>query len=234
MAVHGKGARLLANGYEVTSYTKSVVMSQMADVAETSALQSTNKTYIGGMHDATLTTEGMFDGQAGAVDQVLAAALGQSGSELTYYMNGYAIGDYGYGIQGQESSYEVSSPVDDVTAVTMEVQSSVAGERLRSHQPLAAVTGGGTAASTLDNAAQSLNGGWGYLHCTALTGGTATVKVQHSTDDATYVDLITFTNVTAANVSERALSAGTVHRYTRATWTVTGGTATFQVGFGRG
>jgi len=62
--------------------------------------------------------------------------------------------------------------------------------------------------------------------------GTVTVKVQHSSDNLTYADLITFSNVTAAG-AQRATVTGTVNRYTRVTYTATSGTATFVVGFGR-
>jgi hypothetical protein len=66
-----------------------------------------------------------------------------------------------------------------------------------------------------------------------------TVKVQHSADDSTYADLVTFTAITVAPAKERkTVAAGTtVNRYLAASWAFTGAgaahTATFVVGFAR-
>ena len=58
------------------------------------------------------------------------------------------------------------------------------------------------------------------------------IKVQHSADNVTYADLLTFTDLTAAG-GQRGAATGTVNRYTRLVYTATAGTATFVVGFGR-
>lgn len=88
--------------------------------------------------------------------------------------------------------------------------------------------------TTVDGGAASTGGGVASLHVTAFSGLTNNiVKVQHSTDDVIWSDLITFTTVTGVT-SERATVTGTVNRYVRATWDVTGtGTTTFAVAFAR-
>jgi hypothetical protein len=77
---------------------------------------------------------------------------------------------------------------------------------------VAAVTG----TTSVDNGASSAAGATAHLHVTALTLGgytSATAKVRHSADNSTFVDLITFTVVTAAPTAERKSVAGTVNRY---------------------
>src|SRR4030095_11126959 len=74
-----------------------------------------------------------------------------------------------------------------------------------------------------------------HLHVLAFTGTTATIKIQHSTDNSTWVDLITFTAVTAAGKQRATVNTGvTINRFVRAI--VSAGTftsMTFLLAFGR-
>jgi polyisoprenoid-binding protein YceI len=49
----------------------------------------------------------------------------------------------------------------------------------------------------------------GYIHVTAFTGTTGVVKIQHSANDSTWADLITFTTISAVT-QERVAVTGTV------------------------
>ena len=82
--------------------------------------------------------------------------------------------------------------------------------------------------TSVDNGASSTNGGVASLHVTAVTGTTPslTVKVQHSSDNSTFVDLITFTAANAAGSQRRTVS-GTVNRYVRETHTLSGTSPNF-------
>lgn len=230
---HGKHARVYGNGYNLSDYLNSFKVSGEADVAEKTVFTSEAKEYVAGLKDATIEAEGIYDGATAAADEVFNAALATSDVEYTYLPYGDTIGNQGFGVTTVHNKYEITTPVDGIAAISVGAQSNVGSEAVKVQQPLASNTGGGTAASVIDNAASSANGGVGYLHCTALDAGTAVVKIQDSADNITYADLITFTNVTAANTAERKTVTGTVDRYTRATWEVTGGTASFHTSFGR-
>lgn len=100
------------------------------------------------------------------------------------------------------------------------------------------VTVGGTGGTVKRLSTQE--GGAAYLACSALTlaGYTnLTVKVRHSQDDATYVDLVAMTARTGTG-AERKTVAGTVYRHLAAAWAWTGAgaakTGTFMLGFARG
>ena len=75
------------------------------------------------------------------------------------------------------------------------------------------------------------------LHVTANDrSATVDVKIQHSTDDSVWADLITFTQVgVGAETAEAKTVSGTVNRYVRAARTVAAGTGsiTYAVGFAR-
>ena len=85
----------------------------------------------------------------------------------------------------------------------------------------------------------SLNGGFAHLQITALTLGGHTdfaASVQHSEDDAIFVELVAFTAATALG-AQRVSVAGTIYRYLASTWDFTGAgsgpSATFMIGFAR-
>lgn len=88
--------------------------------------------------------------------------------------------------------------------------------------------------------ASTQGGGSGYLQVSQLALGGFTnfiAKVRHSVDNATWVDLITFTAVTAAPAAERKTVAGAVNRYTASSGAYTGAGAaqsvTAMIGFAR-
>ena len=73
---------------------------------------------------------------------------------------------------------------------------------------------GATNSTAVDNGASTSNGGTGIISVESLASGTATIKVQHSADNATFADLLTFTNVTG-RTRERVSGGTTVNRYVR-------------------
>jgi hypothetical protein len=68
--------------------------------------------------------------------------------------------------------------------------------------------------TSVDNTASSAFGGAAHLHVTAFTGTSGVCKVQSSTNDTDWSDLITFTTVSGVT-SERTSVTGTVPRYLR-------------------
>ena len=105
-----------------------------------------------------------------------------------------------------------------------------AGDFAKLLHPLGAET---TAANTtdLDNAASSANGGRGNLHVTAVTG-TWDIKIQHSPDNSTWADLITWSSVAVGALTTEV--SGTVDQYLRALWSFSvSGSVTFVTGFAR-
>jgi hypothetical protein len=71
--------------------------------------------------------------------------------------------------------------------------------------------------TSVDEGAATSRGAVGHLHAISITGTSATFKIQHSTDNITFVDLISFTAVTAATSQRVEVAAGTtINRYVRA------------------
>lgn len=232
--VHGRKAKVYVNGYDLTAFMRAGSIQRTADMAEASPFMTDAKSYIPGMHDATISGEGMYDGAAAAIDEVLDAILGvATHANVLVDIGDEAVGSVAHGMKAGETSKDVDTATDDVAAVALEFQSSSGAERCLIHKPLTVITtsndGDGT---SIDNGASSAYGGVGYLHVTSATGGSLVVKVQHSADNSTFADLITFTAATAIG-SERVAVSGTVNRYTRASEALSASTQTYVMAFGR-
>lgn len=226
---HGKDGRVYVNGYDLSAFLRQTSVSADVDTAEVTTYANNGvKSFIAGLSSATLSASGLFDPAALGSNDVLTAALGgdTAGNADNLWLvwpQGDTRGNAGTAMNAVGTKYSVNTPVDDVVDVQAEATSSTGTDMVRSLLALSTVTGTG-AETAVDNGASSANGGAAYVMATAATGfTTATVKVQHSSDNVSFADLATFT-VTAANTAERATFTGTVNRYLRANITAFTGT----------
>lgn len=237
--IHGKSAQVLHGAYNLSSFLNDASASADVEVAETTAFGSSAKTYIVGLKDGTVSASGMFDGAANATDDVLSASIGSDTlAPVTIGYDGTTLGNRVTILKAKTTSYEVSTPVGDVVAVSYSAQADGGLDQGVSLAALASVSAT-TTGSSHDNSASTANGGVAQLHVTANSrSADATIKVQHSADNSTFADLATFTVVaTTVTTSERVIVASgtTVNRYLRAVNTLASGTGsiTYQVSFAR-
>jgi len=234
---HGKNTGVLVDAANLTAFFNDASASQDVETAETTTFGNSAKTYIIGLADGTMSLSGMFDGDADAIDDVIAGALGaEAAGYATIAPEGLTIGNSSYSCQARKTSYEVSSPVGDVVSTSLSVQADGGIDRGVLLGAATAVTTTATGASQ-DGGASSSDGGSGYLHVTANTrDGASTFKIQHSSDDVTYADLITFASVGSSTAtSEKVAVTGTVNRYVRASHAPGGstGSVTYTMAFAR-
>jgi hypothetical protein len=226
--IHGKSAVVYQDGNDLTGYLRSVSNSAEVDTAEATTFANDDKTYVAGMADATLSAEGLFDS---TFDGDLNTITGSGTKSIwSVYPGGDSVGLPGRGYSLDITSAERSADIGDVVMISLEGQSSVGTDAVVSHHALAARSTSGTA-GVVDAAASSANGGVGYLHVTQISG-TAVITLQDSSDNSTFADYLSLGTVTSTG-AVRAVGLGTVNRYTRLTYTITGGTATFVAGFSR-
>ena len=247
--IHGKSTGLLLDQFDLSTYFNSLDIAQSVDTAETTSFGTSSKSYIVGLHDATVSMSGMYSQDATTgEDVVLSTALGATTTPIiTAIFSTGTIGNRCVLGRVHETSYSISSPVADVVSVSADFNASTDGVTNQTYSLRSGVvltTGASIAFGSLgnltsvDNAASSANGGMATLHVStnSIAGGTTTIKVQHSTDNTTFADLITFTAV-AASTTTKQLSAvsGTVNRYLRATASTAGssGSIIFNIGFAR-
>jgi len=223
---HGSKAKVYANGYDLTPYLTSFGASGSADTSEVTVLGNGSKAYLAGLKDATFSGEGFYAAGVNEVDPVLRAALGTDNVVWAYMPQGDTFSAPGYGFTSVETSYEVSSPVDGVTDISVEAQSSSGLEPVQVLHEWKAESAAGQGGNIVASAATS-SGAVGYL---VLAAGTSVVvKIEHSTDGTTFSTLLTFTTATGPT-AERKEVTGTVNRYVRVTWDKA---CTFWAGFYR-
>lgn len=234
-AVHGKDTKLYVNGYNLTGSFRDAEIEGSKSLADSTTFGKSTREYLAGVVDGMLSGEGLFEGSANDVDEVLQPILGSDPSTWCVLFGGDTVGNRVAGLSAIETRYSVKAPVADVVRLNVEAHSKVGREGLVNHYPLAATTGD-TNGTAVDGGAASTAGGVGYVQVTAFSGFSGvSVKIQDSADGSTdWQDILTFTNITAARAKERVAITGTVRRYTRAVIDVTGtGSITVFVAFGR-
>ena len=245
--LHGKNTAVYIDEFDLTSYFTSSSISVPNDTAETTAYGSTNKQFIPGLREGTLSLEGLWASDTDGSDEELVALLGNATTPVITVREGAAsIGSRAIIAQADETNYAISSPVADVTTVSAEFQCTpnqvsnltlalCGGVQLTAGASIAHGSLGSL--SSVDNGASSANGGAGTLHVPTNTGnGNTTIKIQHSANDSSWADLISFTVVgSSAKTSEIKAVSGTVNRYLRATASTAGssGSITFMVAAAR-
>jgi hypothetical protein len=237
---HGKNVNVFLDQYDFSTYFNNVSASTTIDTAETSAFGTSAKSYVVGHRDGTVSLSGMFEAtESVGTDQFFATALGSATKiKLIVAPEGNSVGAGAIVLVADDTSYEVSSAIADIVQASAEFQSTDAVEhgKILSSGSAISTTGNGTG---VDNALATTNGGAGFLSVPVNTrNGNITVKIQHSADDSTFADLVTFTVVSStAKTSERVevASGTTVNRYLRVNYTVAGstGSATPVVAFTR-
>ena len=238
--IHGKSAIVLQNEFNLSSYFNEVSASRSVETAETTNFNSGGaKSYITGLQDGTLSLSGMFDGAVGAVDEEMASVIGVNANNvITVSVTGsLAIGTRLITTGGKLTSYEVTAPVGDVVSANAEFQADGGVSSAISLCTLSAATAT-TLSTSHDGTVSSANGGFANLHVTANTMNVnCTFKVQHSADNSTWVDLVTFSTVATTVVTAERVSVATgttVNRYLRASLTTAAtGSVTYHINFAR-
>lgn len=237
---HGKNVNVFIDEFDFSTYFNDFSASTSVDTAETSAFGTSAKTYVVGHRDGTISLSGMFEGTASTgTDEFFDNALGNATKALVIVApEGHSNGTGAIMLEADDTSYEVSSAIADIVQASAEFQSTDAVEhgKILSSGSTVTATGNGTG---VDNGASTTNGGAGFLSVPVNTrNGNITVKIQHSADNSTFADLVTFTVVSGTTTTSEKIEVAdgtTVNRYLRVNYTVAGstGSATPVVAFTR-
>jgi hypothetical protein len=238
---HGSSTRVLVNEKEVSSEVSGWGMSHQRAVSEVSCVGQTagaaGARFVPGLMSGTLTLRGpQDDDETGGLTKEITDAIGVDNVFLaTCLPDGHAIGKPAFFCVGDPTEWAVDATVADAVGYTFAASADESVEMGYVIHALGAETadGNGTA---VDRGASPLTpttrGAVAAIHVTAYAGLTsAAIKVQHSTDNSVWADLVAFTSVTAIGFERKAVVTGTtVNRYLRVVTDVTGsGSVTFLV-----
>jgi hypothetical protein len=238
---HGSSTVVLVNEKVVSSEISGWTMSHRRAVSEVTTVGQTagsaGASFVPGLMSGTLGLRGpeQLDSTTG-LQVELQAAIGVDNNILvTCLPEGVAIGKPAFFAVADPTDYAVDATVADAVAVVFGAQADESVEMGYTIHALAAETvdGNGTA---VDRGASPITpttrGLVAAIHVTAYSGLTsAALKIQHSTDNSTWADLVAFTLVTGLTQERVKVATGTtVNRYLRVVTDVTGtGSVTFLV-----
>lgn len=228
--INAQQARILYGSQAISSVVRSVQPTASRDMIEVTTLADTGKAFIPGLTEWQLTVDGVFDNTTGAgsvLDQMTSPLASATTVAASIAPSGFTAGNPVWLVPAKTVTYEVQAQVANAVEYSLALGAGSAPGIGISLADLAAVTATGTGGSQ-DNTTSSTNGFLAHLHVTAVSGTTPnlTAVVQHSSNGSTWATLGTFTAATAAT-SEFITGTGTVNRYVRISWTVTGTTPSF-------
>jgi hypothetical protein len=233
--IHSKAAAVLVNEFDLTTYFNEASVEGERAMHDTTCFGANSPTAQPGLRSALARLSGLYD-QAALVgsDTVLAPLVGASVVPIVSVApQGFsAVGNRVYLLQAHEDKYSIGVKVGDMVVNSASFKANDGFDAGVVLHNLTADGGSAGNSTSVDNAAATANGGVAFLHYTAFTGGGAnlTIKVQHSTNNSTWADLVTFgvvaTGIFSAQRSVVA-AATTVNRYLRASWSPDIGASTF-------
>jgi hypothetical protein len=107
---------------DISAFVNNVDFPETADVAETTTLGDSSKSYIVGLKDATISISGLWDS---TLDAILGVVVGQSATlSYEYSPEGTGSGKIKYTGECILTSYSQSSPVGDVVGFSADLQVS--------------------------------------------------------------------------------------------------------------
>ena len=219
---HGKGTRTFINTTECSAFLNSIEQSISREMSETSVFGSAVKTYTKGLRDSTITLSGYWDGATDAIDDVMTAT--PTGSNiLSVCDEGNTINARAMVVATRQTSYQITGTVSDMVAVSAEFQADGTGGSGAYRGVIVAplvVRGNNSTTAGIDNGASTSNGLVANFHMFNAATST-TIKVQHSTDNATWADLIT-SQTSSVKFAENKTATGSVNRYLRTLVTTSG------------
>lgn len=178
-----------------------------------------------------------FFNDAALAEHVILKSLPTTDTHVVY-AKGQAIGDACAMLVAKQINYDPTRNQDGSLEFAIEA-TSTGGVALEWGVMLSAADDTHASAGSsdsLDNGASSSAGAAAYLQILDINSGAPTVKIEDSTNDSSWSDLITFTAVSdgAEPTFERKTVSGTVNRYLRVTTTGTLSNCKFIVGIRRG
>jgi len=231
--INGLGVRIYANGYDLNTDVNALSgIGSTQTLLDVTPLSKSATERIIGLTDSTLTVNGWFDNAAGMSHDAFESIAGDSEVIMTM---GTSRGDAACGMVADQSSYNIDRSQGSAIATTVEFSTSD-GNGLNwgvvlTDGPEQTDSSAANSAS-VDNAASTSNGARAVISVESIASGSAVIKIQESTNDSAWSDMMTFSTV-SARTSEATSMTGTVPRYLRVQTTGTFSNLVFVVQIAR-
>ena len=231
----GIGDAIYVGGRDLSGNITSVdtVSSRRATI-DTPTIDSAAMVRLQGQADGEITVTSWFDDGTN-LEHAAFGPLPTTDVQVLY-CRGTAADSPAAGLVAKQINYDGSKSQDK--ALSLNVQCLGQGTPVEWGVLLQAEAthSSATSSSAMDDSASSSNGIAAYLQLIDINSGAPTIKLQHSANDSSWSDLITFTAVSDGSepTAERKEASGTVNRYLRVTSTGTFSNAKFIIMYRRG
>lgn len=213
----GIGDRLFIAGYDLSGDVGAINTLRASRAAlDVTAIDKDAHERILGLADGEISFNTWFDTATDAEHAALSSL--PTTDRVALYCRGTTLGNAAAGLSGKQINYDWDRGADGSLAGKVQVLGNGAplewGIQLTTGKQTIASAASGTA---IDNTASTAFGAIGYLEAFSIGSGTANVAIQHSSDNISFANLISFTAVTA-RAAERVATATTtttVNRYVR-------------------
>ena len=214
----GLNVRLYAAGYDLSGDANALSNAGYSQaMLDVTSLQDAAAARITGLSDGGLTVNAWFEAASDHAAWTSNSGTLPSADQVVIVGLGTALGDPCIGLAAKQAAYNVTRAPGSALATVAEYQGT-SGQQTDFGVLLTTgpkqTDASATNSTGVDNSASSAGGAVGYVQAMSLGSGTAVVKVQHSTNNSVWTDLITFASITALT-SERAAVTGTINRYVR-------------------
>lgn len=210
-AVHGRNTAVWSGAYDISNYLNSFKADRNAPELDSTTFQDTARTYVATFQEGGIDLEGFFSIDATDNDTAedrFRIALASSTNTVVSVApeGGSTFGNRVILCDATENNHAISSQTQSLIQSNASFRGQVDHGVLLAAKAARTSSGNGTG---VDNVVATYNGGVGHQHVFAVSGTSPTLdtKIQHSTDNSTFVDLITFTQATAIT-GERISSSG--------------------------
>ena len=232
---HGKSTAVVFGIREFSDSLREASRSRTADVGDTTAFGSSFKSSLIGTLDTKVELGGLFSSTSGGADQILNSYFSSANpGPLIIAEQGLSDGAKAFGLEVHEVSYQIQGSVSDVVSTSISLQGNgFSGDgNILQYGTLSASADGTTLNSGISGGTDF--GAWAALINLANTRSTdVDVKIQHSVDGSTWVDLASFTTISTGSLVsyetvEVAAAASTPRQYLRTVHTLAAGTGSFK------
>jgi hypothetical protein len=225
--IAGRWSNIYFAGYDLTGKSNQYEASVEFAEDDMTAFMEECENSIPDIPKAIASLTAFLDAAAGASHAALGTPGGYTAKILNILIGANAaptVGDMGIGISVDEFKYNTKHQLKN------SVLADAAFSGMGGYAPdfNGFVLANSTITNTLtgasvNNGAASANGGVGYLQVlSVLASDTYVIKIQHSTNNSTWVDLISFVLNGSAIGAERIAVSGNVYQYLRVLATRTG------------
>ena len=239
----GLGQALFVQGYDLSTDASALDgAGYNQEMLEITGIDKSATERVAGRLESTITVNGWFDNADDKAHEAYTVSNKlPTGDRVVTYQMGTAITEPSLFLNAKQANYDVTNSPGNALATTASFSSTASVSGFDGVAFGVMLDAGATTYTSTTNGTtvdQSASSAAGSVACLQFISGASVsslvAKIQHSSDSASWSDIITFSTISANTPTAEILSMeGTVNRYVRVQYTLSGTNAKCQMSFHR-